>query len=247
MKEDDLTDVRIGLWDTEFTPNTGHFWGLWDQNIPYPFVNDTQRMLCFGFKFLGKPTKVVDERVGRLEMLTQLRDYLDEVDFLVSWNGTGYDTKMANREFLKEGLTPPSPYREIDLMRVVKQRFKFSSNKLGSIADELGVGKKIETGGFDLWRGVMAGDEKAWRKMRRYQKQDVDLLEELYHKLIAWIRMPHPVTDKADACRNCGSQKIQRRGLARTLNGSYARVHCQVCGAWGRLNERTPVGTVKAI
>jgi hypothetical protein len=126
-----MTDVKIAYWDTEFTPNLGHFWGLWDQNISYDFVNETQRMLCFGFKEKGKRTVVVDERVGRLEMLTQLRDYLNDVDILVSWNGTSYDTKMANREFLKAGLTPPAPYKELDLMRVVKARFKFASNKHG--------------------------------------------------------------------------------------------------------------------
>lgn len=243
-----MSDAKILFWDTEFTPNRGYFWGLWDQNIPYSFVDETQRMLCFGTKWYKKPTKVVDERPGRVEMLTELRDQLLEADLVVSWNGAKYDTRMANREFIKAGLTPPAPYKEVDLMRIVKQRFAFASNKLDSVAQELGVGRKVDTGGFDLWRGVMAGDEKSWAKMRRYQKGDVDLLEKLFEVLKPWIKMPHPVTDSIGlTCRNCGGKHLQSRGVSRTLQGEYPRFQCVSCGTWMQGTRRTPIGETRAI
>lgn len=243
-----MTDAVIKFWDTEFTPNKGFFWGLWDQNIAPSFIEESQRMLCYGVKTYKKPVSVVDERVGRKEMLTQLRDELTGVDLLVSWNGAKYDTRMANREFVKEGLTPPAPYKEVDLMRIVKQRFAFPSNKLDYVAQELGVGKKVDTGGFGLWKGVMAGDEAAWKKMRRYQKQDVVLLEELFEILKPWIRMPHPVTDKAGlVCRNCGGTHLQSRGVSKTLQGEYPRFQCMKCSTWMRGPARTPVGDTRSI
>lgn len=243
-----MTDAKIGFWDTEFTPNKGYFWGLWDQNISYSFVDETQRMLCYGFKEYKKPTTVVDERVGRKEMLESLRDRITNVDLLVSWNGAKYDTRMANREFIREGLTPPAPPKEVDLMRIVKQRFAFASNKLDSVAQELGVGRKVDTGGFDLWRGVMAGDEKSWTKMRKYQKGDVDLLEKLFEVLKPWIKMPHPVSDRAGlACRNCGDTHLQSRGVQRTLQGEYPRYQCVKCGTWMRGPQRTPVGDTRVV
>lgn len=243
-----MVDAKVGFWDTEFTPNEGFFWGLWEQNIAPSFINETQRMLCFGFKEYQKKTLVVDERVGRKEMLEQLRDKITSVDLLVSWNGAKYDTRMANREFIKEGLTPPAPPKEVDLMRIAKQRFAFASNKLDFVARELGVGQKVQTGGFDLWRGVMAGDEKAWRKMRQYQKGDVDLLEKLFEVMKPWIKMPHPVTDREGlVCRNCGGSNLQRRGVQRTLQGEYPRFQCNNCGTWNRGQTRTPVGDTRAI
>lgn len=233
-----VNDVKIGFWDTEFTPNLGYFWGLWDQNIPPAFVQETQRMLCYGFKEYKKPVEVVDEREGRSEMLLSLRDRITNVDLIVSWNGRKYDTRMANREFIKEGITPPAPPKEIDLMQVVKQRFAFPSNKLDFVAQELGVGRKVDTGGFALWEGCMAGDEKSWNKMRRYQKQDVVLLEKIFEIVRPWIKFPHPVSEGEGRCRNCGSIDIQRRGYATTLNGQYPRYRCNRCGAWGRGSQR---------
>lgn len=243
-----MTDSKILFWDTEFTPNLAYVWGLWDQNISPSFVEETQRMLCFGTKWYKKPTQVVDERAGRKEMLTALRDQLLEADLVVSWNGAKYDTRMANREFIQEGLTPPAPYKEVDLMRIVKQRFAFASNKLDFVAQQLGVGRKVDTGGFDLWRGVMAGDEKSWTKMRKYQKGDVDLLEKLFEVLKPWIRMPHPVTDKAGlVCRNCGDTHLQSRGVQRTLQGEYPRYQCMKCATWMRGPQRTPVGDTRTV
>ena len=133
-------------------------------------------------------------------------------------------------------------------MRIVKQRFAFPSNKLDYVARELGVGRKVDTGGFDLWRGVMAGDEKAWRKMRQYQKQDVVLLENLFEILKPWIKMPHPVSDKAGlVCRNCGGTHLQSRGVARTLQSVYPRYQCMTCSTWMRGPEREPVGDTRAV
>lgn len=243
-----MTDAKIVFWDTEFTPNLGYFWGLFDQNISPSFIEESQRMLCWGVKEYKKPVVVTDERVGRKEMLESLRDHLTEADLVVSWNGAKYDTRMANREFVREGLTPPAPYKEVDLMRIVKQRFAFPSNKLDYVAQELGVGRKVDTGGFDLWRGVMAGEEKSWKKMRQYQKQDVVLLENLFEILKPWIRVPHPVSDKQGlVCRNCGGTHLQSRGVARTLQSVYPRYQCMTCSTWMRGPEREPVGETRVL
>lgn len=235
-----MTDSRVLMWDLENTPMEVYSWGLWPKFIPTNMVINPSEMLCFGAKWLGKTTKVYDQRMGYVEMLTVLRDLLTEADMVVSWNGQRFDTKKANTEFLKHGLTPPAPYKELDLMKLAKSRFAFASNKLDFVAQELGVGKKVDTGGFDLWKGVMAGDEAAWRKMRRYQKQDVDLLEELFYKLQGWLKMPHPIKEGEDRCRTCASYNLQKRGTARSLQGEYQRYQCQDCGHWTNGTTRTP-------
>jgi hypothetical protein len=242
-----MTDAKVLLWDVENTPMSVHSWSLWPKHIPTGMIIESSELLCFGAKWLGKPTKVYDQRMGYVEMLTVLRDLLTEADMVVSWNGQRFDTKKANTEFIKHGLTPPAPYKEVDLMKVAKSKMAFASNKLDWVAQELGVGRKVDTGGFDLWKGVMAGDEAAWRKMRRYQKQDVDLLEELFYKFRPWIKIPHPMAEGEDICRVCKSPNLQKRGFATSLQGKYQRFQCNSCGHWMNGTTRIPSTNLREI
>lgn len=235
-----MTNARILFWDLELTPMSVYSWTLWPTNIPITSIQATQQVMCWGARWYDKKSVMVaDHRAGRKEMLEAIWQLLDEADFVVSWNGQSFDTKHINREFIEAGMTPPSPYKEIDLMRVVKKNMKFASNKLDHVAKQLGVGSKVSTD-FQLWKDCMAGDEKAWRKMHRYQKQDVNLLVDAFEIFKPWIRFPHPVREGFGLCRNCGGANLQRRGYASTLQGKYPRFQCTDCGAWTQGNTRTP-------
>jgi RNase P subunit RPR2 len=92
----------------------------------------------------------------------------------------------------------------------------------------------------------MAGDEKAWRMMKKYNCQDVKLLEKVYLKLLPWIHN-HPnmnLFNRADrpVCTNCGSHHLQSRGYSRTKTQVYRRWQCTDCGKWqrGKVNDTTP-------
>lgn len=215
-------------------PPVVHAWGLFDQNIGIGQVLADPYMLSFAARWgHEKRTKFYSVHdVGRQEMVNTLWNYLDEADALVSWNGAGFDTKHANREFVQAGLTPPSAFKEIDLMMAARSQFRFLSNKLDYVSQLLGIGKKKSTGGHELWIACMNGDEAAWRKMRRYNIQDVNLLVEIYDKLLPWIRN-HPnlnLYGDAEGCPACGSENYQKRGLAHTGVSSYQQYSCNDCG-----------------
>jgi predicted RNA-binding Zn-ribbon protein involved in translation (DUF1610 family) len=80
----------------------------------------------------------------------------------------------------------------------------------------------------------MAGDEGAWRRMERYNKQDAKLLEKLYYRVLPWI--PNHPNRGAYAgrplCPNCGSERLQRRGDTVKATGRYPRYQCTSCGKW---------------
>ena len=59
-----------------------------------------------------------------------------------------------------------------------------------------GVGAKVKHSGFELWIDCMDGDKKAWAEMKRYQIQDVQLLDKLYEVLIPWLPGNSSVTSK---------------------------------------------------
>ena len=87
----------------------------------------------------------------------------------------------------------------------------------------------------------MAGKEKAWNLMRKYNKQDVVITEKLYDKLLPWIPN-HPNKglhdDIDDACPNCAGTDLRREGFAYTSLGKYQQYQCRDCGKWLRSGKR---------
>lgn len=233
--------MRILAWDTELTPLTTYSWSLWPNSIPIQQIVEPQHVMCFGARWVDEPKSKLTFRSefhhGRVEMLYTIHELLDQADAVISWNGQGFDSRHIRREFLEAGMTPPSPWREIDLMKTAKSQFKFPSNKLDYVAQALGVGQKTPHTGFELWKQCMAGDDKAWKLMEKYQRQDVNLLVDLYDRLLPWIpNHPNVALYNAEesGCPKCGGKNLQRRGYALTGTRKYQRFQCTDCGAWTR-------------
>jgi uncharacterized protein YprB with RNaseH-like and TPR domain len=190
--------MKILLLDIETTPMQVYTWGLWDQNIGINQIIKHTEMMCFGAKWLGKKqvTFKSAHHHGKQEMLETLHEMMNEADILVGWNSAAFDHKHIRREFLEAGLTPPSDTKDLDLMSIVKANFLFPSNKLDYVAQKLGVGAKVKHSGFELWIDCMAGNDKAWREMKKYQIQDVELLDKLYAVLLPWLPGKTSVTSK---------------------------------------------------
>ena len=231
--------MKILFLDLETSPNLAYVWGLWDQRVGINQLVNSTEVICFGARWYGEK-KVTFRSVhhhGKEAMLKEMHKMLDEADVLVGWNSQSFDSKHMKREFLEAGMLPPSPYKEMDLMRVVKSQFKFPSNKLDYVSQKLGVGAKVKHSGFDLWLACMAGNRKAWSEMKEYQIQDVNLLIDLYEKLKPWIKN-HPNAalheGVADGCVNCASTNLQSRGVANTTTATYRRYQCMDCGKWMR-------------
>jgi DNA polymerase elongation subunit (family B) len=172
-------------------------------------------------------------------MLTLIHQLLDEADAVITYNGKKFDIPVLNKEFVSLGMSPPAPYKHIDLYQVVRKNFRFASNKLDYICQSLGLGNKIKHRGMDLWKDCIDGDEEAIEEMLRYNQQDVVLLEKLYYVLLPWFKSPinHAIMQGELVCTNCGSKHYHSRGHAYTSAGKYARYQCQDCGTWFRSNK----------
>ena len=134
-------------------------------------------------------------------------------------------------------------------MRVTKSRFKMASNKLDHVSQILGVGKKTPHEGFQLWLDCMANDEKAWKKMKQYQLQDVNLLIDLYEKLKPWIKN-HPnmgIGVEGAVCTNCGSENMKRRGYELLNTGKYQKFQCNECHKWMRGKSAVATAEMRAL
>jgi DNA polymerase elongation subunit (family B)/predicted RNA-binding Zn-ribbon protein involved in translation (DUF1610 family) len=234
--------MKVLTLDIETSPIDAFTWGIWQQNVGLSQLKAPSRMLTWAAKWEGvDEVMYASEREHTHEqMVREIYDLVDEADAIVHYNGTQFDMKHLNREFAELYLDPPTKYKNIDLLRVVKSQFKFPSNKLDYVAGVLLGEHKMDTGGFGLWLGVLNDEEDAWRKMENYNIEDVLLTERLYHRVQGWIP-GHPnralwVTDQSTPiCPNCGSTHVIRKGVERPARvNAYQRYKCNDCGANSR-------------
>jgi DNA polymerase elongation subunit (family B) len=234
---------KVILFDIETAPSLGYFWGeLYDTNIIG--VERPWFMISYSWKVLGERkihTKALNDYVGYRKdleddskLVADLYKVFDAADILIAHNGDKFDVRKTNARFIKHNMKPPSTYKTIDTLKAARRFFKFESNKLDTLAQYLGVGKKIPNTGFSLWKRCMVGDVHAWNIMKRYNRHDIVLLERVYNKLRPYITN-HPnmvVYDGLEACPACRSMHITRQGFRVSQVRKYARFHCEDCGHW---------------
>lgn len=243
--------MKILFLDIETSPNTAHVWGLFKQTVSISQLLESSYVLCWAAKWYDSDEILFDSlyHSTKKQMLRRVYKLLEEADVVVHYNGTKFDIPTLNKEFLLQNITPPSPYKQVDLLKVARNQFKFPSNKLDYVAQALGLGKKHKHEGHELWVKCMNGDSQAWETMEAYNRQDVLLLEKVYEKLKPWIKN-HPnwsVHAETTVCPNCGGSHYQYRGTIHTALSTYKRLRCNMCGTWFRENRSVKTSSMKYI
>lgn len=235
--------MRTLLLDIETAPNVVHVWGLRDQDIATNQLIEVSYVMCWAAKWLDEPG-VLFERTHRkmdssIGMIRKIHRLMEKADHIITHNGNKFDLPTLNKEFLLKGLYPLPPVHYTDTLTAVKSRFRFVSNRLDHLAQELGVGKKVSHEGHTLWVKCMNDDPKAWADMERYNKNDVVILEGVYNKIKPWIKTQASFAARNGdrlVCPKCGGKNYQQRGFMYTKVAKYARFACTDCRSWFRLN-----------
>jgi DNA-directed RNA polymerase subunit M/transcription elongation factor TFIIS len=227
-------------------------WGIWDERpIQREIIQDWQ-ILCFAYKWLDeKKTHVIAQddfkgyKAGVLNdrgVVQELHKLFCEADVVVAHNGNSFDQKKAQARMMIHKLPPPIPYAQVDTKLAIKQVAAHTSNKLFDLAQSLELTHKLDAGGMATWEGCMAGDKKAWKKMKKYNKGDVVTLEALYLEIRPWMKR-HPAVNVLDsrpnACPKCGKEKMHKVMKYRATNTNlYQYYRCYDCG--GMSKSRIP-------
>lgn len=236
--------MKLLTIDIETSPNLAHVWGLWQQNVGLNQLLESGEVICFAAKWKHEDQTQFFSTFhhGKRPMVEAAYQLLTEADAVIHFNGARFDIPHLNREFIEAGLKPPSPYSQIDLLKVVKRQFRFPSNKLDYVTKALDLDHKVSHAGHQLWVKCMAGDFQAWEEMKEYNIQDVVITEQLYDKLLPWITS-HPAhglyeDDVEERCPNCSSENLKPQGKAYTSVSVFQRYRCDDCGRWSRGNKR---------
>jgi DNA polymerase elongation subunit (family B) len=245
-RQNTINGPRILTVDIETAPHVVDVWGLFQQNVALNQIHDVSRVICFAAKWHHekRPVYYSEHHHDHATMIEAAWQLLNNADIVIGYNHRAFDIKHLQREFVLAGLPPAQPWKDIDLLTVVRSRFKFASNKLDHVAQQLGIGAKTSHAGHSLWaRCIRDNDPKAWALMRRYNIQDVLLTERLWvEKLRPWVKNINwglYVGDEIHVCPNCGHDQFDPAGYTYTSVTAYLAKRCTNCKTLLRAKSRS--------
>ena len=236
---------KILLFDVETAPMKVLSWSLFKPILGHKNIISDWYVISWSAKWLFSPD-IMGDAITPEEALANddkrivksIWELIDQADIIIAHNGDKFDIKKLNTRFLLHKLPPPSPYQSIDTLVIARKNFLLSSNRLDFLGQLIRNKGKIETN-LELWIRCINGEKEALDEMLKYNKEDVNLLEEVYVFLRPWMKSHPNVAIYTEAnessCPVCGSKSIVFTGYYTTMAGQYQSFRCTECGAPSRL------------
>lgn len=234
------------FFDIETSPNLVFSWNVgYDIKINYENIVKERAIICICYKYEGddKVYSLTWDKGDDKAMLKKFANIINEADEVIGHNSDRFDIKWVRTRCVYHGIPMTHDIKGIDTLKAARGKFKFNSNKLDYIGRYLGVGEKMETGGFDLWKDiVMKNDKESLNKMVAYCMQDVLLLEKVFKKLNPYIP---PKTNVAAAfnrspinCPECLSERtIINKHKVSAAGHKSVGMQCRDCGKYFSMPE----------
>lgn len=232
--------LKVLFFDVESAPMVTFLWDLKTDYVDPGMVIEPWFLLTWAAKWADSD-EVVGQRLTGKEaaagddrrIVKGLADMIRAADVVVAHNGDRFDLPKLNARLAVHGLDPLGNVKSIDTLKLARSGFKFASNRLGELANTLGIEGKFATG-FSLWKRARAGDVPALKEMDAYCRQDVVVLEAVFEALRPYVKSLPRLVDAGQygqrVCPSCGSSDLGPDGVYRTNANTYARFRCGRCG-----------------
>jgi hypothetical protein len=232
--------LRLLFYDIETAPMLAWIWQAKTEYVASSMTEGDDRfLLCWSAKW-SDDTRVLSSRLTQKEAKTQddsrvvheLADLMRQADYVVAHNGNRFDYKRVNARLLLNRLQPLGNVQAIDTLSIARSSFDLPYNNLNYLAEKLGFGRKFSTN-FDLWRRCYFGDVPSLKEMEAYNRQDVVLLEHVFHAMAPYAKTLPRLVDAAEwreeLCPYCGSKDREKAGLYRTKVNTFQKYQCGNC------------------
>ncbi len=165
-----------------------------------------------------------------VRIANSLADLIREADIVVAHNGDRFDLPKVNGRVAIAGAEPLGPVDTIDTLKLSRASFGFAYHNLDYLAEIFLDEHKIKTD-WSWWEDIMNGSEAAMKKMVKYGRKDVVLLERVFHAMIPYVKTLRRLydTDPMEGiitCSYCGGHKFEQRGKKRTKVMTYMQYKC---------------------
>lgn len=245
MKKKDKQFKRL-FFDIETSYNVIASWRIgYNLTADADSILKERAIICICYKYEGdnKVYSLKWDKGCDKKMLIEFAKIMNEADEVIGHNSDKFDIKWVRTRCIKHGIPLIPDFKSLDTLKLSKKGFYFNSNKLNYIGQFLNVGKKLPTGGFELWKQVVEhNNQKALKTMVDYCCQDVKLLEAVYDKLSPYIqgKTHRAIAEGKTACNcpECTSARTISNGVRISASGIKSRrLQCLDCGRYFQISE----------
>jgi transposase-like protein len=238
------------FFDLEVSPNIVFSWRSgYNLNIDPDNIIEERKIICVCWKWEGEDevhSLTWDKKQNDKKLLKDFIKVLNSAHEIVGHNSDRFDTKWLRTRAIIQGVDMLAHYVSIDTLKKAKNGFYFNSNKLDYLGKVLLGQGKLENGGFDTWRKIVLDkDEEALERMVNYCKKDVQILEQVFHKLEPYIKPTQHYGvmfgEEKFSCPHCSSYNIRRHAMYATAAGTIKyQMRCKSCqGGTFIFNQKT--------
>ena len=178
-------------FDIETSFNLCAVWSVGHKiSVGYESIIKERAIICICYKFEGsdKVYHLTWDKGNDKKMLQKFAEIINTADEVIGHNSDKFDIKWVRTRCIYHGIPMTHDIKSIDTLKAARGKFRFNSNRLDYLGKYLGLGEKMETGGFSLWKDiVLKNSKKAMNTMVAYCKQDVLLLEKIFQKINPYI------------------------------------------------------------
>lgn len=225
------------FFDIEVSPNIGLFWKSGHEvSVDHNSIIKERAIICICYKWEGQK-KVYslrwDKNQNDKKMVSDFIKVADCASELVGQNGDRFDVKWIRTRAIIHGLLWTPYINTLDTLKMARGSFNFNSNRLDYLGKVLLHKGKLDTG-FNLWKDILLhNSESSMKKMIKYCKNDVILLEEVFNKFAPYVKPKMSyATDKGN-CPECNSDNLRINKTSKLLSGnSKVQFFCSNCSRY---------------
>lgn len=239
----DGTRVRRLYWDIETSPNIGFFWRSgWKVTIPPDNIIQERAVICICWKWEGKRKihSLQWDHGDDRKMIEEFAEVMESADEMVAHNGDKFDMAWYNGRHLIHGLEPIPKTKTVDTYKMAARNFNLNSYKLDYLAKILFGEGKIHAP-FELWEDIVLRDSySSMKKMVKYCRKDVELVERVHHRLEAYEEPSTHAAVMATGdvktrwmCPHCASGFVYKSKTRVSKKGLIShQMQCNDCGRY---------------
>lgn len=243
------SDVNIKrlFFDIETSYVIFRGWRTGEQYVSHDNIITDKKIICICYKWQYEDEVHELRWTDRQDDKQMIKDFikvLGQADEIIGHNGDRFDIKEIRTRAIQQGVLMFPKYRTLDTLKKARKYFNFHSNKLDYLGQVLNVGRKLDHEGFKMWVDIVEGKSKSQlNKMVEYCKQDVILLEDVFHVMSPYIdhntNFAVLTGGKKWQCPECGSKNVSLHHTDTTAMGYIKRYMKCKCKKQYHVSNRT--------